>query len=147
MLCTRRCSDCCFRNLMQVFNKFRFIIARSRSVYATRRFNCFLEFFAIFIELIRSTSFSFSFDSEVSCTWLRVLSFSSTCSSESKLFSTLIISSIRLCENNSFEVSRLRAWLRVSRSQLNIVLTEQLRANEAIKIVKLLKFLWMKLRS
>ena len=132
---------------MRVFNKFRFVIARSRSAYATRSFSCFFEFFAVFIELIRSTSSSFSLDSEVSCAWLKASLFSSTCSSENKLSSTSIISSIRLCEDNSFEVSRLRTWLRVSRSRLNIVLIEQFRANEAIKTVKLLKSLWVKLRS
>ena len=141
MLYTQQCSDCCFRNLMRVFNKFRFVIARSRSVYATRSFSCSLEFFAILIELIRSTSSSFSLDSKVSYAWLKVSSFLSIYFFENKLFSTSIISSIRLCENNFFEISRLRAWLRVSRSRLNIVLIEQLRANETIKTVKLLRSL------
>ena len=122
MLCTRRCSICwCFKNLMQIFNKFCSTIARSRFAYAIRNFNCFFNFFAVFIELIWSTSTSFSFDLKISCAWLKASLFSSTCFFKSKLFSIFVTFLSWLCEDGSAEVSRLRAWLRVSRFRWNIV--------------------------
>ena len=122
MLCTRRCSICwCFKNLMQIFNKFCLIIARSHSACAICNFNCFFKFFAVFIELIQLISISFSFNLKISYAWLKISLSSSTCFSKNKLSSIFVMFSSWLCEDNFVEVSRLRTWLCILHSQWNIV--------------------------
>ena len=115
------CSICCFKSLMQVSNQSRSAIKRLRFIYAIRYCNHSLNFFTVFVELIQSTSTLFSFNIKISCAWIKVLSCSSACFFKNELFSILIIFSMRLCENDYVESSQLRAWLRISRSRLNIV--------------------------
>ena len=121
-LCTRQCSICwCFKNLMRIFNKFCSIIARSRFAYATYNFNYFFNFFAIFIELIRSTSILFSLDLKISCAWLKVSLFSLICFFKNRLFSIFVTFLSWLRENDFAEVSRLRAWFHILCFRWNIV--------------------------
>ena len=117
----RQCSIYYFKSLIRVSNKSRSTIKCSRFTCASCCYNCFFNFLAMFIELIRSTSISFSLDIELSCTWIKASSYSSIYFFEDEIFSILITFLIRLCEDDFAESLRLRAWLRVSRSQLNIV--------------------------
>ena len=117
----QQCSIYYFKHLIQVSNKSNSVIKRSRFSYASCCCSYFFNFLAMFIELIWSTSTSSSLDIEVLYTWIKVSSCSSAYSFKSELFSILITFSIRLCNDDSAESSRLRVWLRVSHSRLNIV--------------------------